>query len=169
VPALKSLLFAVLTLALLVALVTDLRRRRIPDLLTWPCMALLLGLRVCVEGLGDLSSGLISGIVGLVGAAGWFALFAWRREGLGWGDVKLAGVVGAALGASLGMAAVLFISLAGAFQAVVSLIWRGDLSDTVRGVLEAEGSAGKPKRQIPYGVAIAVGSLGAMWWDGNAF
>jgi prepilin peptidase CpaA len=169
VPTLKALLFGVLALSLVIALATDLKSRRIPDLLTFPAMAIALGLRAWFEGLGDANTGLVAGLLGLVGAAGWFGAFALRKKGLGWGDVKLAGVVGATLGGPLSLAAVLFISLAGAFQAVVSLIWQGDLSDTVRGVLGAEGSTNTPKRQIPYGVAIAIGSLGAMWWDGNAF
>ena len=168
-PTLKALLFGVLALTLVVALATDLKSRRIPDLLTWPAMAFALGLRAGFEGPGEVNTGLLSGLLGLAGAAGWFGTFALRTKGLGWGDVKLAGVVGATLGGPLALAAVLFISLAGAFQAVASLIWQGDLSDTVRGVLRNDGSTGTPKRQIPYGVAIAIGSFGAMWWDRNAF
>lgn len=121
-PPLKQLLFSLLLLTLLVAVVTDLTRRKIPDLLTWPAM-------------------------GLAGLA-------------------------AAFGIPLALGALVFVSLAGALQAVVSLIWQGALSDTVRVVLarKAEGqNARTPKRQIPDGVAIALGSVWAMWWDGNAF
>jgi len=169
VPTLKVLLFGGLIVTLAVAVVTDLKSRRIPDLLTWPAMLVALGLRFAFERLGDWDTGLLSGLAGCLGAMAWFGAFALGKRGLGWGDVKLAGVMGAVLGGPQTLPAVIFISLAGAAQAVISLIWQGDLSDTVRGVLAREGSAGTTKRQIPYGVAIAIGTVCAMWWDGNAF
>ena len=92
-PTLKVLLFGMLSLAMAIALV----------------------LRVWLEGVGDTNVGLFSGLLGLAGAAGWFGAFALRRNGLGWGDVRLAGVVGATLGIPLALAAVTFICLAGAF------------------------------------------------------
>ena len=171
-PTLKQLLFSLLALTLLVAVVTDLTRRKIPDLLTFPALGLGLGLRLYFEGVGELTTGLLSGLAGLAATVAWFGAFALSKKGMGWGDVKLAGVMGAAFGMPLSLGALAFVSLAGAFQAVVSLIWQGALSDTVRGVLarKAEGpSDSTPKRQIPYGVAIALGSVWAMWWDGNAF
>ncbi|MFZ5440533.1 MAG: prepilin peptidase [Myxococcota bacterium] len=155
----RQLLFALLAVALLVAVVTDLRSRRIPDLLTYSLMGVSLAVRAGMDGLGAWDQGLLSGLIAMGLALGWFSLFALREGGLGWGDVKLAGGVGAALGLPLVVAAVIGISLAGALQAVVSLIWQADSSATVR----------QPKKHIPYGVAIALGSLGAMWWDGNAF
>ena len=154
--------------ALVVAVVTDLKSRRIPNLLTFPAMALCLALRLYWEGLGDLTSGFLSGLAGLGAAVGWFGVFALSKNGMGWGDVKLAGVMGAAFGMPLTLAAMVFVSMAGAFQAIVSLIWVGALSDTLRGVLarKADAESVNPvKRHIPYGVAIALGSLWAMWWD----
>ncbi len=170
-PALSLLLDAVLALALVVSLVTDLRARRIYDLVTYPAMALALGLRVFLEGLGDLDVGLGSGVAGLVAAVGCFGAFAVSGKGLGWGDVKLAGVMGAALGFPRALTGVLLIAVVGALQAIVSLIWQGALSDTVRRVLTKGGQGDgvdTPQRHIPYGVAIALGSFWAMWWDGHA-
>lgn len=163
---LKHLLFALLAVTMVVAVVTDVKTRRIPDLLTYPATAVALGLRLYFEGPGDLTLGLLSGLAGLGGAVLWFGAFAVTKKGMGWGDVKLAGVMGATLGMPLTLAAMVFVSLAGAFQAIVSLIWAGALSDTVRSVLakKAEGDS-TPKRHIPYGVAIALGSAWAMWWD----
>lgn len=170
-PALKPLLFSLLALTCAVAVVTDVRGRRIPDWLTFPAMGLALALRAWLEGAGDLSTGLLSGLAGLAASVTWFGAFALFGKNLGWGDVKLAGVMGAALGLTLTPAALVFVSLAGAFQAVVSLLWLGALSDTVRRVLSLKAAAAdenNPKRHIPYGVAIALGSVWAMWWDGNA-
>lgn len=168
-PTLKQLLFSLLVVTLVVAVGTDLKRRKIPDLLTYPAMAIALGLRFWLEGVGDLSLGLLSGLAGLAATVAWFGAFALSGKGMGWGDVKLAGVMGAVFGIPLTLAGLVFVSLAGAFQAVVSLIWQGALSDTVRGVLAPKVDGNTPKRHIPYGVAIALGSVWAMWWDGNAF
>lgn len=144
-PSLQLAAFALLGLTLVVALVTDLRERRIPDWLTYPAMLLALGLRAALEGVGDLETGLLSGVAGLAAAGGWFALFAAFGRGMGWGDVKLAAVVGACLGIPLAGVALVCISLAGAVQAAAWL-------------------ALKRGKHIPYAVAIAAGSACAMWW-----
>lgn len=167
-PPLKALLFALLAVTVVIGVVTDLRTKRIPDLLTYPAIALALGARFWVEGTGELTSGLLSGLAGLGATVLWFGAFALAKKGMGWGDVKLAGVMGATLGMPLTLAAMVFVSLAGALQAIVSLIWVGALSDTVRRVLarKVDGPDANPvKRSIPYGVAIALGSFWAMWWD----
>jgi prepilin peptidase CpaA len=168
VPSLKVILFSLLVATVAVAVATDVTRRRIPDLLTYPAMALCLLARFWLEGVGELTTGLLSGLAGLCATVLWFGAFALGKKGMGWGDVKLAGVMGAALGMPLTLAAMVFVSVVGAFQALVSLIWAGALSDTVRGVLarKVDDPNAKPvKRHIPYGVAIALGSIWAMWWD----
>ncbi len=167
-PTLKQLLFSLLVVTAVIAVVTDVRSRSIPDLLTYPAMVLCLAVRLWFEGVGELTSGLLSGLAGLCATVVWFGAFALLKKGMGWGDVKLAGVMGAALGMPLTLAALVFVSVVGAFQAIVSLIWAGALSDTVRGVLarKVDGQSANPtKRHIPYGVAIALGSVWAMWWD----
>jgi len=165
---LKHLLFALLAVTCLVGGVSDVKARKIPDLLTYPAMALCLGARLWLEGVGDLTTGLLSGLAGLGATVAWFGAFALSKKGLGWGDVKLAAVMGAALGMPLTLAGMVFVSVAGSFQALVSLLWQGALSDTVRGVLSRKTGnpgANAQDRHIPYGVAIALGSLWAMWWD----
>lgn len=170
--ALKQLLLPLLVVTCAVAVATDVRSRRIPDYLTYPAMLAALGGRLWLEGVGDLSMGLGSGVAGLGLAVGWFGSFALFGKGsMGWGDVKLAAVMGACLGLPVVPAALVFVSLAGALQAVVSLLWRGDLSATVRAVLSRKPVGEREtggKAHIPYGVAISLGSLWAMWWDGNA-
>lgn len=168
--ALKHTLFLVLMVAVGVSVVTDLRQRRILDAVTLPALGLLLAIRLGWEGLGGWETGALSGILGAAVAGLLFAGFAAFGQGLGWGDVKLVVVMGAALGMPLALGGCLFVSLAGALQALISLIWQGELSDTVRSVLvrrrRGEG-ASTPRRHIPYGVAIALGSLWAMWWDSH--
>lgn len=169
-PTTSGLTHGLLVLTALVAVLGfDRRNRPISGALTLPALAFALAIRFAKDGLGSLELGLVSGLVGLVITTGWFSFFAARKT-LGWGDVRLAAVAGACLGYPKAMSAVLFISLVGAFQAVLSLLWQGRLSATVRGVLARDAEKGDAaKKHIPYGVAIALGSLGAMWWDGNAF
>lgn len=163
----KQLLFAVLAVTALLAVITDLKSRKIPDLLTYPAMAVCLGARLWLEGVGTFETGFLSGLAGLGATVIWFGAFALRNDAMGWGDVKFAAVMGAALGMPLTLAAMVFVSVAGAFQAIVSLIWAGALSDTLRRVVQKsdDPNANPVKRNIPYGVAIALGSFWAMWWD----
>lgn len=168
---LRLLLFGVTGAAVLVCLVTDLKWRLIPDLVTGPAALLALGLRGGYQGLGDAESGVVSGLIGGGACLLLFGLFAVGsgsagRRGLGWGDVKLMAAVGAAFGYPLALTALIFVSLAGAAQAVGLLIWQGAVSDTLRAVVRRwRGGAQAAPRTIPYGVAIALGSAWTMWWD----
>ncbi|MBX5483154.1 MAG: prepilin peptidase, partial [Myxococcaceae bacterium] len=101
------------------------------------------------------------------------AVLAWRGK-MGWGDVKLMGAAGVVFGYPLALTALIFTSLAGALQAVVTLLWQGRFWETlsnwgrrwaVRARLLPKETKLGPARHIPYGVAIAVGCVWAMWWD----
>jgi prepilin peptidase CpaA len=166
-------LWLILGVALLVSVVTDVLRRRILDVVTYPLMGLALGLRLLSEGVGGLETGMVSGLVSGAGLALVLVPLALRGS-MGWGDVKLMAGVGAVLGFPAVMAAGVFISLVGAAQALVTLIWQGAVWDTLASVarrwlgrlrLLREDSAPGPGRHIPYGVAIALGTFWAMWWQ----
>jgi prepilin peptidase CpaA len=166
------------TVALLIgATVTDLRARRIPNFLTFPAAGLGLGLHSVQEGWW----GLALSLVGAVTAPGVLMLLrAFRR--LGMGDVKLAIAVGALLGPAAGALAMLVSCIAGGFLAFVCLLRPGSagaryLSPFFIGVpvlsrvysTSSEPSSEAPiaTLTIPYGVAIAVGTLltlGALQW-----
>lgn len=173
---LQIALWSVLGAALLISVITDLTCRLIFDWVTYPALALLLGFRFWGEGLGNLDQGLVSGLVAAAGSAGILALVTLLGGGFGWGDVKLLGVMGAALGYPLALAALLFISLVGALQALASLVWQGALWQTLSGALSRLGAklglraAPEPvvQRRIPYGLAIALGSVWAIWWEHSA-
>jgi prepilin peptidase CpaA len=172
---LQALLWTLLGIALLVSVVTDVLARKILDLVTLPTLGLALSARAYKEGWGDLERGALSGLVSALGAAAIFMVLAWKGR-FGWGDVKLMAAVGAVFGYPTVMAAMIFISLAGAVQAVVTLMWQGEALSTVRAVGDRwlgafrKGKAveGAPLRSIPYGVAIALGSFWAMWWQSTS-
>ena len=64
-------------------------------------------------------------------------------------------------------------SLCGALQALVTLLWHRALLDTLSGAFQrllgrlclVQAPEAGPARRIPYGVAIALGSFWAMWWE----
>lgn len=160
-------------MALLVSVVTDVLRRRILDVVTYPLIGIGLGVRLVAEGVGGLETGFLSGLVSGVGLA--LVLVPMALKGtMGWGDVKLMAGVGAVLGFPAVLAAGVFISLVGAAQAVVTLLWQGAVWETLASVgrrwlvrmrLLREDSVPGPGRHIPYGVAIALGTFWAMWWQ----
>jgi prepilin peptidase CpaA len=166
-------LWLVLGVALLISLVTDVLPRRIPDAITYPTVGVALGVRLLWEGVGNLEQGLVSGLLSALALLAVFSVLAWRGR-MGGGDAMLMGAVGAALGYPLALAALMFISLVGALQAAVTLVWQGAVWDTLsasarrwvakvrRDPAPAQAS---PGRRIPYGVAIALGSFWAMWWE----
>jgi len=166
-------LWTVLAVALAISVVTDVLRRQILDVVTYPLVAVALGVRLWTEGVGGLETGLVSGVVAGAGLALLLVPGAMRGR-MGWGDVKLMAGVGAVLGFPTVMAAAIFISLVGAVQAVVTLLWRGAVRETpghkvrrwaVRVRLLDESAARVAGPHIPYGVAIALGTFWAMWWQ----
>lgn len=166
-------LWIVLGVALLISVVTDVLSGRILDLVTYPTLVVALILRLVWAGVGDLENGLLSGLLCAGAMGGFFALLAWRGK-MGWGDVKLMAVAGAVFGYPLAMAALIFTSLAGALQALVTLLWQGKFWEMLQGwgrrwavrarLLPKDTEIGLAGH-IPYGVAIAVGCVWTMWWD----
>lgn len=168
---LAAALGAVLVLSLGISLVTDLRSRRIPNSVTFPCFALALLLRAALGG-WEGPDGLASGLIGAGVAFVPFFVLAWAG-GMGMGDVKLVTVVGACLGAERILFALFCIALVGGLQGVLALLWTGSLGRTLRRLAlsfkrasrstEAEARAGA-RVTVPYGVAIAFGTAWAMVW-----
>jgi leader peptidase (prepilin peptidase)/N-methyltransferase len=124
--------------AVLVAVsVTDLERRIIPNRIIVPALVAAL----VVQTARDPS---VEWVLGAVGAGGFFlALALVYPAGLGMGDVKLAGFMGAWLGRDVAVA--LFAgSLLGVVPALVALVRRG-----------GEGR----KETLPYGPFLAAGGI----------
>ena len=150
----------------------DVRTRRIPNWLTFP--AAFLGLVAATAAHGG--HGTVSSAAGLVvGLALFFPLFA--LKGLGAGDVKLMGALGAWLGASIIFGVAFYTSLAGGVLALALIVrhryggqatrnllllfthWRV-VGITPLDSLTLETSAG-PK--LPYALPIAAGVALAFW------
>jgi len=168
--------------ASLAAAAWDLRVRRIPNALTVPLF--FTGLVWCVwtAGLAGLGSSLMGCIV-----AGLPFVILYAYAGGGAGDAKLMGAVGAWLGVTQAVAALLAVVLVGAALGLAQAACRGRLRDVSRRMgfvwrtWMAHFSIGKlPPRleepastrsalQMPYGVSIFCGlfvaAMGALLWQ----
>ena len=169
------LIDGLLLVILAVAAVTDVRDGKVYNWLTYPAVLLGLILHTVVPAPAGL--GLGTSALGILVAAG--PLFAaYLAGGIGAGDVKLMGVVGAFLGPWPGLYVLLYSCLVGGVMAVSMLIYRegipglllrlvpgratqGSPSDSARPGAEshAEAAEAAPLR-IPFALAML---LGAGW------
>lgn len=156
----NQLLGAAAALVAGVAVVTDLRSRRIPNLLTLPVLCGALVLRLLLCGWAG-SGGLASGLAGAFVAFAAFLLPALLR-GLGMGDLKLMTAIGALLGWEQSLVALVLVSLAGGVQALLACFRAGKLFELFAGLFRR--LLRRPARErralpaIPYALAIAGGT-----------
>jgi len=137
--SLVSFKYLVFVSLLIIVAGTDINTRLIPNAVTYPGMAVGLILSLFIPGISFLQS-----IVGLLVCGGVVYLLALAsRGGMGGGDIKLMGMMGAFLGWDAGLLA-LFV---------------GALLGSVVGI--ARIALGKQKRRdpIPFGPFLAVGGL----------
>jgi prepilin peptidase CpaA len=152
----------------LAATVTDLRSRRIPNLLVLPF--LLLG--VAVSAVMNGRTGLVHSALGIVMAVVVMGAF-YALGGMGLGDVKLCAAIGAWIGPAQLYVALVATGLAGGAMALCWALAGGFLSETLRstaGLIFGLGRNGlrpheslvlsNPKtRKMPYAPAIAIGTI----------
>jgi leader peptidase (prepilin peptidase) / N-methyltransferase len=137
-----ALLDASLVLMLGVVTVSDLRTRLVPDFPLAVSLTLVLGVCALTDR-GDLPERLVAG----AGAAGFlFAAALIRPDGMGLGDVKLAGVIGVYLGGAV------IVAMAVAFAA----------GSAVGILLIARQGWAARSRAIPFAPCLALGALAAV-------
>ena len=148
------------------AIYFDVRYRRLPNALVLSALAA-----------GLTSHFIFGGLPGLGQSAGGFALaFAPMLlihifGAMGAGDVKLFGAIGAVLGMKLVLPTFIIVALLGGVLAILAMMRSGTVFSTMHGVLRIFvgllpgwemprfAMPADRRRTIPYGVAIAVGSL----------
>jgi prepilin peptidase CpaA len=151
-----------------VAAITDVRERRIPNRITYPAMLVGLLLQTVVYGwrgiLFSLGGGLLFG--------GVFLLFYLVRA-MGAGDVKLATALGCIIGPLASLRVLFATALAGAAMAILVMVFTGRVLRTLRSTLSvvgfhaAHGLRTHPEVnldnptavRLPYGLAFAAGTL----------
>ena len=152
----NTIRIVLMVLAAAVAVVMDLRQRRIPNALTLPVAVAGLGIGVISGGM----TGLILAIAGCV-AGGLLFLIPVAKLGWGMGDLKLAAAVGAVGGPLFAVWMALYAMAAGGIFALLWLTRQGQLS-RVAGGMQRDLRAGQAPRarsglSIPYAVPIAAG------------
>jgi leader peptidase (prepilin peptidase)/N-methyltransferase len=163
-PAPTVVVYLCLACALIAASFIDLKHTIIPDAVTIPGMILaplvslafpVLQSAPEVRGFGAplLGSphlqGLVSSLLGMVAGAGFILLLlvagrlVFRKEAMGWGDVKFMGMIGGFLGWKLVLLANLIAPVFGAIIGLLLLISKGE-------------------HYIPYGPFLSLGTLAVM-------
>ena len=144
--------FAVLALSLVAISAIDLERFIIPNRLVYPTLALVAPLLVVASAVdhrwGGLGRGAIAGAAAFVG---FFAVHLAVPRGMGFGDVRLAGLIGLATG---------WLGLGHAFVAFFAAFLLGALVGI--GVMVVSG--GGRKTRIPFGPFMAAGAVIAVVW-----
>jgi leader peptidase (prepilin peptidase)/N-methyltransferase len=139
--------FCLLALALVVLTDIDLEHRRLPVVVVYPAVVIGFGLlAIAAAGLHDWGALARAAIGGAGATVGFGIIFFAARGGMGFGDVRLAGLCGMFL-AFLGWR----YFAVGFFAAIV-------LAGVVGIVLLASGKAGR-KTKIPYGPFLAAGTM----------
>jgi prepilin peptidase CpaA len=172
-PLKPDLLTTVLLAVLLAAAVTDVRTRRIPNVLSAGGLLLALGIRL-VAGDGALVQGLLGAGLALAVALPLFA-----TGGFGGGDAKLLIAMGAFLGPEAFTVGALAAALVGGVMSVMASVRAGvllpvllgsrDLLRSGAGLLRGRPmeAAGAGRVHVPYAVAIAIGGAFALAMRGG--
>jgi prepilin peptidase CpaA len=161
--------------ALLVALIAcafDLRTRRIPNWLTFGSAAFALGFRFVAGGASGVEHGILGWVTGIAVLLAPFLL-----GGMGAGDVKLVGALGAWLGPGETFWMAVYTSMAGAVMAVMVSAWHAYLHQAwsnvwlllmhwrvggLRPVPELTLATSRGPR-LAYAVPILAGTLVMLW------
>lgn len=151
-----------------VAAITDVRERRIPNRITYPAMIAGVALQTAVYGWRGLLLGLGGGLL----FAGVFFFFYLVRA-MGAGDVKLAAALGCIIGPRASWQVMFATALAGGALAILVMVFTGRVIKTLRSTLAVVGfhamhglrahpvvNLDNPAAvRMPYGLAFAAGTL----------
>lgn len=158
-------------IVVVVAIITDLRSRRIPNVLTFTAFGIALAVRLIFQGWLGLGIALSGAVV----APGVLLLLHMGR-GLGMGDVKLAMAVGAFVGPTLAVISMLAAAIIGGVLAIALLMRRGQLMSEFFSLCliglpfvkarkhsaPVDSTPATAALTMPYGVAIGIGSLATL-------
>jgi len=163
-------LVILLSACLLLAAVSDLLYRKIPNIITYPTVMCAIVGNTLIGGI----SGLTHSVEGLVLCLGIF-LVPYLMGGMGAGDAKLMGAVGAILGPKWGFVAFLFTGLFGGIYAVFFILRDTDTRSRYwlmiktflysRKLIYIHPSQSDKQHKLCYGIAIAAGTFAAVGWQ----
>lgn len=161
-------LVILLTSVLVIAAAFDLRLQKIPNLLTYPTVGVAMGYHFVTQSTGGLLfslGGLVTGIAVL--------LLPYLMGGMGAGDAKLMGAVGAVLGPKGVFMAFLFTAVVGGAYSLILLIINRQYAKgfiarhattlktfaLTRKFIPIPATEDDKRPKLCYGIAIAIGTL----------
>jgi prepilin peptidase CpaA len=160
-----AMIDVLLCCVLLLSLITDLRSRKILNVVTFPTMGLGLLLHTVSSGWGGLTFGVLGLLVGSS-----LLLVPYLMGGMGAGDVKLLAAVGALKGAGFVFYAGIYTAIVGGVIGAAYLVWKRKLflftiikkftgiPGIQAGEVQLRDYTGEPIT-FPYGLAIVTGTL----------
>ncbi|MEA1961384.1 MAG: prepilin peptidase [Bacillota bacterium] len=153
----------------------DLRERRIPNRLLLLALGWGLGYHISLSGANGIFFSLKGLGIGLL-----LLLLPFAMGGMGAGDVKFLGVIGAIKGTAFILSSFLWMALWGGVIAFAYLLYEGRLKESVGnvarglylvqlGVVKLSASVDKTEFHVffPYGIPIALGAITELcmvWW-----
>jgi len=147
--SIQSLIYIILSSALIIITFIDLKEQIIPDVISLPGVVAGLVISFFVPYISSLSSllGIIAGggtilIIALIGT------IIFKKEAMGGGDVKLAAMVGAFLG----------------WKYVILALFLGFFIGALAGIFLILAKIRSREDMIPFGPFIVVGSIAAILW-----
>lgn len=159
----------VLLVLMAIAAVSDARRGRIPNAITYPGILLAMAL----HGVSDGWSGLELAAKGFLFCGG-LMMICFVLFGIGGGDVKLVAMMGAFLGSQRGIEALLWTFLIGSVVAVAVIVWRHGIGRILSGAIEHAKIVIRSKGWVPLTAAeraplqrslyLAPSALAAVCW-----
>lgn len=161
-----------LILMVVIAAVTDIGSRRIPNVLVVSGLAIALILQVLLPVTGSWQTWLYGALAGL-----FLFLPFYMLRGMGAGDVKLMAAVGSFAGPTLALKIALATFIIGGIWSLIVIISKGKVRETWRNVrtmllpvlMRAGGVPselpGPSVGRLPYGVAIALGTLTMLYLE----
>lgn len=167
------LLDYVLILVLIVCALTDLLHRKLYNVVLMPSLLFALGYNLYYGGWTGLGQSMLGLLVGLL-----ILILPFAKGGMGAGDVKLLGVIGAFKGVQFVLYTAIGMGLAGGLMALGIWFYRFGVIDTIVGIVKGVylmitsrftlfqfrlHNERNEKIMLPYGLAIALGAAGTLW------
>ncbi|WP_071394552.1 A24 family peptidase [Bacillus tuaregi] len=152
----------ILFTALIISFFTDVKDRRIFNIITFPAMIIGILIHTMTNGL----DGLVFSMMGL-GTGFALLIIPYALKGMAAGDVKLLMAIGALKGTAFVIGSFLYIAIAGGIIALAILIIKKELISSLERILfsariKTLDTLNKDElhHAFPYGVAIVLGTIG---------
>lgn len=161
-----------LILMVVIAAATDIGSRRIPNVLVAGGLAIALVLQALLPVAGSWQTWLYGALTGL-----FLFLPLYVLHGMGAGDVKLMAAVGSFAGPAMALKIALVTFIIGGIWSLIVIVSKGKVRETWRNVramllpvlMRADGVAARSPAtsvgRLPYGVAIALGTLTMLYME----